>query len=343
MLHQLQADMKGDIQDTIESSLNTHLSPFKSAITAEISQHDDLSRATWIGQLEEILERYLGSQRLVLTPSPGPPRYTPTHSRNPSPTPTGTKYTLEMMKYDTARLQRLLIPAYEIELPPTIDGVKADMEITHRLRLWLASTKSEVLWIQGHTEAAQTNMSSLSSVAIDTVAAARAADVDVLWYICKRLDSSGNEITQTKLFVDLLISLLLQLIQCKTYSFPNDFGVGKSGFDSLDATPKSIPDALSLLKDAMADGNESRHRIVVIDSFDLLDYSGDEALENHIKSFVGMLEVPPPGTPTKTLLTTEEQTTVLLDLIGQENMVDSSQFGGWGGFIPFAEFGEMRA
>jgi hypothetical protein len=73
MLHQLQANMKGDIQETIESSLNTHLSPFKSTITAEISQHDDLSRATWIGQLEEILERYLVSQRLVLTPSPGPP------------------------------------------------------------------------------------------------------------------------------------------------------------------------------------------------------------------------------------------------------------------------------
>jgi hypothetical protein len=343
MLHQLQANMKGDIQETIESSLNTHLSPFKSTITAEICQHDDLSRATWVGQLEEILERYLGSQRLVLTPSPGPPRYTPTHSRNPSPTPTGTKYTPEMMKRDAVHLQRLLIPAHEIELPLIIDGVMADLEITHRLRLWLDSTESEILWIQGPTEAPQTNTPSLSRVAIDTVAAARAANVDVLWYICKRLDSSGNEITQTKLFIDLLISLLLQLIQSKTCAFPNDFGVRASGFDSLDASPDSIPDALGLLRDVMDGSNESRHRIVVIDGLDLLDYSDDEILEDHIKSFLGILKFPSTGAPIKTLITTEDQTTLLLDIIGQENMVDASQFGGWSGFLPFAEFGEITA
>ena len=331
--------MKGDIQETIESSLNTHLSPFKSTMTAEISQHDDLSRATWMGQLEEILERYLGSQRLVLTPSPGPPRYTPTHSRDLSPTPTGTKYTPEMMEHDAAHLQRLLIPAHEIELPLTIDGLMADLEITRRLRLWLKSTESEILWIQGHAETPQTNIATLSRVAIDTVAAAREANVDVLWYICKRLDSSGNEITQTKLFIDLIISLLLQLIRSKTGALQLDFGVRASGFDSLDASPDSIPDALGLLRDVMDGGSKIRHRLVVLDGLDLLDYSGDSILEDHIKSFLGILKFPSTKAPTKTLITTADQTTLLLDIIGQENMVDASQIDGWSGFISFVEFG----
>ncbi|KAN0113248.1 hypothetical protein V8E51_006199 [Hyaloscypha variabilis] len=338
MLHQLQANMKGDIQETIESSLNTHLSPFKSAITAELSQHNDLSRATWVGQLEEILERYLGSQRAVLTPSPGPPRYTPNHSRNPSPTPTPTKYTTEMIKRDVAHLQSLLIPVHEIDIPLSTDGVTADLEITHRLRLWLASEESEILWIQGNTVDSQINT---PSIAIDTVAAARAANVSVLWYKCQRLDASGNEISQTRLFLDLLVSLLHQLLQSTPCDFLNDVGALVPGFESMDASSDSIRTALDLLAEIMVYGTtQPDHRIVVIDGLDLLGYSSDNLLEDHTKDLLDRLRAPLGEAPTKTLITTTDQTTLLLDIIGQENVIDASQFSGLNGFIPFAEFGE---
>lgn len=290
MLHQLQAKMKGDIQETIESSLNTHLSPIKSIIIAEISQHDNLSRATWIEQLEEIFKRYLGSQMPALTSSPGsPPRCTPTQSRDPSPSLRHTTYTAEMLKSDAAHLHSLLIPVHGINLPLKIDGVTADLEITHRLRLWLASSESELLWIQGIAANSQT---STPSLALDAVAAARAANVPVLWYICRRLDSSGNEISQTELFVDLLISLLHQLTQSTSCSFPNNFGLGASRFSLLNKSPNSILDALALLSDILCRSERSCHRIIVIDGLDLLDYSGDESLEDHVKSLLSILKVP---------------------------------------------------
>jgi len=335
MLHQLQANMKGDIQETIESSLNTHLSPFKSAITAELSQHDDLSRATWVGQLEEILERYLGSQRAVLTPSPGPPRYTPNHSRNPSPSPTPTKYTTNMMERNLAHLRSLLIPLHEIDIPPVIDGLTADLEITHRLRLLLASEKSGILWIQEATAGSQTNNPSLATA---TVAAARAANVTVLWYKCERLDLSGNEILRAKLFLDLLISLLVQLLQSMTCEHLHDFGASSFAVFSLDASPESILTALHLLNNAIYGSSDSNHRIVVLDGLELLDYSDDKILDDNIKTLLSMLQGPSPGTPIKTLVTTEDQTTLLLDIIAQEKVLDSSQLSGLEGFIPFVEF-----
>jgi len=153
-----------------------------------------------------------------------------------------------MMKRDVAHLQRLLIPVHEIGIPSLTDGVTTDLEITHRIRLWLASQNSEILWIQENTADSQTNTPSL---AIETVAAARAAIVVVLWYKCQRLDISGNEITQTRLFLDLLVLLLLQLLQSTSFNFSNDVGALVPGLKSLDASSDSIRPALDLLAEIM--------------------------------------------------------------------------------------------
>jgi hypothetical protein len=244
-----------------------------------------------------------------------------------------------MLKRDVAHLQSLLIPVHEIDIPLSIDGVTADLEITHRLRLWLASEESEILWIQGNTADSQRNT---PSIAIDTVAAARAANVSVLWYKCQRLDVSGNEISQTRLFLDLLVSLLHQLLQIIPCGFLKDIEALVPGFESLDASSDSIRTALDLLAEIMVYGStQSDHRIVVIDGLELLGYSSDTLLGDHTKDLLDRLRSSLGGAPTKTLITTTDQTTLLLDIIGQENVIDASQFGGLNGFIPFAEFGEM--
>jgi hypothetical protein len=109
----------------------------------------------------------------------------------------------------------------------------------------------------------------------------------------------------------------------------------------MDTSSDSIRTALDLLAEIMVYGTtQSDHRIVVIDGLDLLGYSSDVLLEGHTKDLLDRLRAPLGGAPTKTLITTTDQTTLLLDIIGQENVIDASQFGGLNGFIPFAEFGE---
>jgi len=73
-----------------------------------------------------------------------------------------------------------------------------------------------------------------------------------------------------------------------------------------------------------------------------IGYSGNTLLEDHVKELLNRLGGPLGGAPIKTLITTEDQTTLLLDIIGQENVIDASQFSGLNGFIPFTEFGEKQ-
>lgn len=342
----LQKDMKGDIQESISTAFNTHLSPFKSSIVAEISQHDNLSRSAWIEQLEEIFERYLGSQRLTLTPSPSPslpPQYTATDSRKLEATPGLTMYTPELLKANASHLERLLISTTQDPLTVKINGTTADLEITHNLRLWWTSPSSDLLWIHSPSTDSPTTTSPLAT---NVVATAREADIPVLWFFCKRLDSSGNEIQHHDLFMDLIYSLIHQTVQNMATPFfsPLDFSVSR--FSLLDKSPSSTVEAISIFHDLLHISEASAgpaRTLVVLDGLQLLDYRGDSSLEYMINDFLDIFQRKNAALSeliVKTLVTTEEQTLLLLNTIVPERVVDASDLVGNSGFFSVADFGD---
>ena len=344
MLHTLQKDMKGDIQESVNTVFNTHLSPLKSSIVAEISQHDNLSRSTWLEQLEEVFERYLGSQRPVLIPSSSPslpPQYTPTDSGRREEAPGCTKYTPEMLKEKAAKVKSLLIPVLPDPIPDKIGGITADLEIVHQLRLWWTTGSSDLLWIHSLPRDIQTGTSSL---AIDVVAIAQEANFPVLWYVCKRLDPSGTEIQQIDLFADLVYSLIHQMLQSIPNSFCSELDLSISRFDLLEKSPLSITEAISILDDLLQINDEASAKdivLVVLDGLQLLDYSCDSSLELHIREFLSILQGDSSKLSVpiiKSLVTTEEQTAILLDSVGPGRMVDGSRVVGSDGFFSLAEF-----
>ena len=341
MLHTLQKDMKGDIQESVSTAFNTHLSPFKSSIVAEISQHDNLSRSAWMEQLEEIFERYLGSQRLRLTPSPSPslpPQYSPTDVKRHEAYPGLAMYTPEMMKANAAHIEKLLISTTQDPLYPKIGGITADLEITHRLRLWWLSSPSDLLWI--HIPSTDTGTTT-SPLAINIVAGAREADIPVLWYVCKRVDSSGNEISKNDLLLDLLYSLIWQSIQNITIPFSSALDFSVARFENVDKIPSSVPECLPLLHDILRIKGPPLRNLVVIDGLQLLDYSDDPVVEYMIGELLHSLQGKGDSSSEpvfKTLLTTEDQTLLLLNAITPERVLDASNLAGGSGYFDFSEF-----
>ncbi|RDW61105.1 hypothetical protein BP6252_12488 [Coleophoma cylindrospora] len=346
MIHKLPADIKVGMQETIDTALNTHLSLFKSSIVGDISQHDIANRSIWLQQLEELFERYLGSQRLRLTTSPAPslpPQYTPTEQRSSDEQPGFTIYTPEMLKTNAARVEEHLIPKDPDFLPRRIDGITADVELTHRLQLWWTTPSSDLLWIQG----ADTNpCSNDPPLAVDISAVAREANIPVLSYTCRRLHpSTGNEIAPLDLFADLLYSLIWQCAQAisDTLNTSVDFGISRFKFE--DNSPASITSALELFHDLIRAEDKFIRKIVVLNSLQLLEYSGDGFLETQFGKLIGIVlqgDTKAVGPCIKTVVLTEEQTLMLLNSVGAEKTLDASRMVGSSGFLAISELKENK-
>jgi hypothetical protein len=357
MIHTLPAEMKDGMQETINSAFNTHLSPFKSSIVEEMSQNNSANQSVMLEQLEELFERYLGSQRLHpglvppsrgQSPTPSLPPYTPTQRRSLDERPGTVMYTPEMLKANSICIESLLIPLESESTFRKVDGITGDVEVTHRLQLWWASTCSDILWVQGANSNAGLEAPPLAEV---LVAVAREACVSVLSYTCRRLNTAGSEIPSHDLLFDLLCSLIWQYTQTMTDTIyvAADFSIERFNSVKQIHIEDAILAAMDLLHDLICVEHPNTRKMIVLEGLQLLDYGNEKLLEKQVRDLIEMFlpdlvskDVKVPRALIKTLILTDQQTPLLMDLIDFEHIVDASNMNGSDGFLAVSTFEEEQ-
>ena len=310
-------DFKQDMPDIVHK-----------AVTNAFDAQESINKAALEKALEEIFarnfERYFGSQQVKLAKSVKegevPPEYAP------ATWPT----TIVMLRSSVSHLKSRC--QFEIldNLSGAIEGIAVHPEIALALERWWSEEQIVCLWIQGSPE--DVFEFSLSG---QMVAMARKANISVAAYFCQRLSPAGTALTQAEQIINLLYSLIYQLV----HEIPLDYS-GTIDFDpdriaKLDGTLASLAPALSLFRYLLWIGPSPV--LVIIDNFDLLDSSDDPELQSQVKVLLEILKSPIqiPGKVNKILLCTSEPSMALLTELEPENTADATQLSGSEGLFTF--------
>jgi hypothetical protein len=295
------------------------------AVTDAWEAHEGINEAALEKVLEEIFarnfERYFGSQQVKwsnpVREGERPPEYAPAN-------------TVEMLWSSVAHLKGRC--QFEIldRWPDGTDSIFTHTEIALALERWWNDDQQVCLWIQGPP-----CDPAVPSLTGEMFAMARLKKVPVAAYLCQNIGPDGTAITQAEMIVNLLYSLIYQLV----HNLPEDFS-DLIDFDTeriakLDGTLSSLAPAMSLFRYLLSIG--SSPVLVLVDSFDLLDSSDDAELQAQIKILLDGLRSPiqAPGKANKTLLYTSEPSMTLLTELEPENIVDASQLDGSEGVFAF--------
>ncbi|KAL9607264.1 MAG: hypothetical protein Q9167_007806 [Letrouitia subvulpina] len=162
-------------------------------------------------------------------------------------------------------LDRLESYAVPQDISPLIENAKflsIHIEICIRLKHWNESPSPQLLWVQGpFGETRPSRYTLLSSYVIMT---AQKAESPVLYYFC---NSEMN-------VIDLVYSLMAQLIKILPGDRRSEKGVSVGRFDSLDQTVDSVDLALDLLSDLLTIGPPLL--FIVIDGLQILEKSDSD-------------------------------------------------------------------
>jgi hypothetical protein len=214
-----------------------------------------------------------------------------------------------------------------------IEGVTADSEITLRMQEWWKLDDFGILWVQ---TAPQDDFVH-NSLASDMVALSREADIPVLAYFCRRLDPDGQAPNQVEILANMMYSLVYQmsmhLASVGELSATSDMMETAS---KLDGSARSLSHALEFIRKflAMTPGR----LLLVLDGLEILEYSNDTFLEQHLRGLYRLLRECEPSI--KTLMLTEGHSGMISDGVGWENTVDASMGNGSDGFFSIDEFRE---
>lgn len=320
------------MKDTVNEALMSHLSRLQPSIVDDISQRNESSRDIWLQQLDEMLERYLGPQRLILI---NPVEHTSRWAIEDSSST--IVYTADMLKFNVSHLDaRFNQLSDETHIRSVnIDGISAGVEVTYHLQTWWASDESAMLWIQGSSQSRN------EWLAGDIVAMARQANIPVLAYFCERFGLNGAENSQADLLIDLIYALVYQLVASVTADFSSSLDFGPSRFALLDGTMASLSPALLLLQDLLS--LKPGRQLVVLDGLHLLDYSHNEDVERSLQHLFRILNPAvnssgPPSSIIKTLVTTDEPALMLEEEVEPRMIVDATISLGSGGLLAVSDF-----
>lgn len=316
------ADIKSGYDETLEEKLNVHFPAFQAVLLSELSKRDHAMQAAWESEISRVLEKYLGSQRLILTTTPSVEEPAPAVAN--VVTPAALKAYSAHLK---SRYQSKLVEDCNFPL----HGIPADSEITGRLQSWWGSETSEILWVQAPPlDIAEKSFASY------VVALSQAADFPAMTYFCQRVNADGYPLSQSDSFIDLVYSLIYQLCSCITDDISDPVDLSDSRFSTLDGTLRSVPDAFSLFKDLLS--LKSGRQLLIIDGIEILDYSNDPCFEAYLKTLFQIIGGRDENNVIKTLITTEGHSGVVLDQVGWENTVDASLSSSADGFYSISEF-----
>jgi hypothetical protein len=323
IVHTLPADIKGGIQESFEEKLNVHFPAFQATLLAELARRDYTMQAAWKDELMNLLETFLGSQRINLSSSPAPGALAPV-SASPAITPT-------MLKANAAYLES----RYQLDLLKNCEypimGITADSEVTSHLESWWTAAGSEFLWVQTSPLAMGER-----PLASDMVALSRAASLLPAVYFCQRSNRDGAAPRQMDIFIDLVYSLIYQLCISITEEVSCQLDLSASRFTALDGTVRSILEALDLLRDLLP--LRPGRTLLLIDGLEILDFSNDSVLEEHLKMLFEILRSRDNDVMIKTLITTQGHSGAVLDEVGWECTVDASMSSSADGFFSLTDF-----
>ena len=190
------------------------------------------------------------------------------------------------------------------------------MDLFNGIQQWNAVSASSVLWVQGPFQVPQPSpFTQLSAYVIMT---AQKANLPVIYYFC---DS-------TKSMVDLIYTLIGQLVGLIPGDFHSNLDFSGPRFDTLDCRSGSIQQAITLFKDLVTEGphmlfvvidgiqmlDTNSELVQIRDLVDVLRYADKERNENRIHLI-------------KTLFTTDGLTDALIHLPDDER-IDCTDFFG---------------
>ncbi|KAH0541794.1 hypothetical protein FGG08_003749 [Glutinoglossum americanum] len=337
MLRALPSHINKDIHEAITDAFRPHASLLRTNIASDISQQTELALAALQQHLEERLQQRPSPPE---PPAPKKPRAAAEELETAETAAGFAWYTPEALRSSAAHLAARRCSGAAGEAAGEVAGVDADPEVVYRLRRWWGAGASGLLWVQGPDSAGGP-----ASLAGDVAAVARRCGVPGATHVCRRVGSDGEVFGHAGLFVDLLCSLVHQLVQGVAAGFSSDLDFGPARFARLDRrSPGSIPAALLLVRDLLS--LQTGRQLVVLDGMQWLDYSNDATLERQLEEFLRILKAAAPDNSNpspliKTLITTSGQTLFLMDEVDEENRVDATRGFGSGGFFAIADFEEM--
>ena len=327
MIDVLQSNLKGDVEKSLEDRLNVHLPVLQTKLLAELSERDISAQATWQVQLENLLESYLGPQRVTL------PSYTAEAEQRPTPaTSNSVLYRGSILRVNVSHLQASCSDSILEQYSHQMTGITTDTNVIWKIQNWWCSEKPEFVCVQ----CGPSQQPIERSIGSDIAALGRAANVNVIAHSCQRINSAGMAHSPTEEFINLVYCMIYELCNNWQEDFSTSRDLSKARFMQLDYTPDSIPSALELLCDLLS---LKRSRcLVVIEWMDILDSSNDPALEMHLKSLFALLRSKEGIACLKTFITTESYSRMIVDEVREENYVDASLDNDSAGFLSLTEF-----
>ena len=206
-----------------------------------------------------------------------------------------------------------------------------NLDIFSRIQAWNAASTSQTLWIQGPFQVPQP--SKYTQLSAHVVMTAQEAHIPVLYYICDSMTGA----------IDLLYSLIAQLVQCIPDGLQSQVDFGPTRFEALDETDRSIKSAITLFKDLLTVGPYVL--FIVIDGLQVLEASSSDLAPIQdlvdVLRFAGEDVSSEQSRITKTLFTTDGFTEGLIHLGGAERLssVDFADDDGAGPEIDGIEVG----
>ena len=190
------------------------------------------------------------------------------------------------------------------------------MDLFNRILQWNAASASSALWIQGPFQVLRpSRYTQLSAYIIMT---AQRANIPVIYYFC---DSTTS-------MVDLIYTLIGQLVGLLPGSFCSSLDFSEARFDTLDGRSSSIEQATTLFKDLISEG--PCMLFVVIDGMQMLDTGSDRVQIGELVNvlhYAGRERNEKPTHLVKTLLTADGLTDALIHLPDAERIDCTDCFG----------------
>lgn len=245
--HGVAAGVATDVRALLDARLPADQESLLTALGARDERNREADRQALRTLLEDLLENYLGPQRLVLTPGGGSGYFSQqaTLIGEPEVLPGGSMemavkdlvdcYAPALKEMHDAGIAHVvgdkswladakLKPSTptsasdKMEQPaPTSTGLSADWAITEALKAWWSRKGSEMLWISTLDYAGDVDGSADRRLAADVVAFAGAAAVSrgsggaVAAYRFERVDAEGRVATPREHFLRFVYSLIYQI------------------------------------------------------------------------------------------------------------------------------------
>lgn len=312
MLQSFKSSFKGDVGDSLGEQLNLKLPAFQRLIFDQLSERDKVTEKTLLKQIEKLLETYLGPQIAVMSPSA-----TLVEATEPTIPKGWTPQMLVEDKASMALLETRWQPDFLEDETSDNMRVNADPQVICALQDWWSTDTSDFLWVQEPQRGSEER-----GLAHNFAAMAKAANIPTVAYFCQRLDEAGEIVNQEQQILEMLYSLIWQLWKQGTSSNSSNFDLDPPRFGELDESLKSVVVLLTRLERLLqaVDGKV----VVAINGFEYLDYSDNDILEGYVHSLFHILKNDGGKGCVKTLITTMEHTLLVMEHVGNGQVVDIS-------------------